>query len=190
MFGHFHSFSDNGSNASHTFLLDSASGDLITTRVLDCDLATGGTSFYVLTFQARDTGSRSSEARLKVTVINVNDNAPMFSQSVYSVRLSCDRTMGATLTTVTAVDNDITSNMTFTLVYGVGSEDFSVNEVTGDFTLESNITEVAAASNPLVLTISVSDGGKPEMTSSAVIVVQMDDCSAGFNKAVDNDTGE
>ena len=96
--------------------------------------------------------------------------------------------MGATLTTVTAVDNDITSNMTFALVHNVGCEDFSVNEVTGDVTLESNITEVAAASNPLVLTISVSDGGKPEMTSSAVIVVQMDDCSV--SKAVDNDTGE
>ena len=162
---------------------------MTTTSVLDRDLATGGTSFYVLTFQAHDTGSRSSEAKLKVTVTDVNDNVPFFSQSVYSVHLSCDTAMGSTLTRVTAKDNDVTSTLTFTLVDGEGSEHFKVNEVTGDVTLESNVTAAAVGSNPRVLTVSVSDGGIPEMTSSAVIVVQMDGCSVGSSSAGENGTG-
>ena len=162
--------------------------------MLDRDPATGGTTFYLLTFQARDAGSRSSEAKLKVTLTDVNDNAPAFSQSVYAVRLACDAAAGTVLTRVSATDDDVTASaLTFAFVDAGGSGYFRLDGVTGDVTLESDVTAASSsASIPRALTISASDGGVAAVTSSAVLLVHMDGCSGGSNVTgrVNNDTGE
>ncbi|NWV80355.1 PCDGC protein, partial [Dasyornis broadbenti] len=64
--------------------------------------------FHVLVLGASDGGdpARTGTSRIRVTVLDVNDNAPEFSQSEYTVGLPEDVSVGSTLVTVTATDAD------------------------------------------------------------------------------------
>ncbi|NXN80146.1 PCDGE protein, partial [Bombycilla garrulus] len=50
--------------------------------------------------------ARTGTARIRVTVVDANDNAPVFSQAEYTVRVPEDVPVGSTLVTVTAMDAD------------------------------------------------------------------------------------
>ncbi|NWZ01068.1 PCDGD protein, partial [Loxia curvirostra] len=50
--------------------------------------------------------ARTGTARIRVTVVDANDNAPVFSQAEYTVRVPEDVPVGSTLVTVTATDAD------------------------------------------------------------------------------------
>ncbi|NXO94601.1 PCDGH protein, partial [Certhia brachydactyla] len=62
-----------------------------------------------VTVLARDRGRpslRTGTARIRVTVLDANDNAPVFSQAEYTVRVPEDVPVGSVLVTVTATDAD------------------------------------------------------------------------------------
>ncbi|NXM42182.1 PCDGA protein, partial [Gymnorhina tibicen] len=50
--------------------------------------------------------ARTGTARIRVTVVDANDNAPVFSQAEYTVRVPEDIPVGSILVTVTATDAD------------------------------------------------------------------------------------
>ncbi|NWW41796.1 PCDGA protein, partial [Panurus biarmicus] len=50
--------------------------------------------------------ARTGTARIRVTVLDANDNAPVFSQAEYTVRVPEDVPVGSVLITVTATDAD------------------------------------------------------------------------------------
>ncbi|KAL8568821.1 hypothetical protein ACOMHN_035584 [Nucella lapillus] len=168
---------EHGKNVSDKFFVQPSSGCMRTASNLDRDSTTGGTAYYLLTFRAVDLGSRSAEARLKVMLTDVNDNAPTFSETVYSVKLSCNTQIGSVIASLSASDGDATSNLTFAFRNG-DSEYFELNNVTGDVIVMGNVTAMSEVSTSHVLNVSVSDGGVPEMTSSAMVVVQIVGCSA------------
>ncbi|NXN19187.1 PCDGH protein, partial [Indicator maculatus] len=64
--------------------------------------------FHELVLKARDGGepARMGTARIRVSVLDVNDNAPVFSPAEYTVRLPEDVPVGSVLVTVTATDAD------------------------------------------------------------------------------------
>ncbi|XP_076445655.1 protocadherin-9-like [Babylonia areolata] len=166
-----------GQNASDKFFLEPTSGCLKTASVLDSDVSTGGAAHFLLTFRAVDPGSRSAEAELKVILSDVNDNPPVFTNTVYHVQLSCDTPIGSVITSLSASDADPTVNFNFAFS-DIGSEFFSLDSITGDVTTKTNVTTAASASTSHVLNIRVTDGGIPEMTSTAAVVVQIDGCSS------------
>ncbi|XP_030921618.1 protocadherin gamma-A10-like, partial [Geospiza fortis] len=61
-----------------------------------------------LLLRASDGGdpARTGTARIRVTVLDANDNAPVFSQAEYTVRVPEDVPVGSVLVTVTAMDAD------------------------------------------------------------------------------------
>ncbi|NWT07242.1 PCDGA protein, partial [Mionectes macconnelli] len=65
-------------------------------------------AFHELVLRASDGGdpARTGTARIRVTVLDANDNAPMFSQAEYTVRVPEDVPVGSVLITVTATDAD------------------------------------------------------------------------------------
>ncbi|NXK96057.1 PCDGH protein, partial [Formicarius rufipectus] len=65
-------------------------------------------AFHELVLRAMDGGdpARTGTARIRVTVLDANDNAPVFSQAEYTVRVPEDVPVGSTLVTVTATDAD------------------------------------------------------------------------------------
>ncbi|NXH46431.1 PCDGA protein, partial [Dicaeum eximium] len=65
-------------------------------------------AFHELVLRASDGGdpARTGTARIRVTVLDVNDNAPVFSQAEYTVRVPEDVPVGSVLVIVTATDAD------------------------------------------------------------------------------------
>ncbi|XP_027764841.1 protocadherin gamma-A4-like [Empidonax traillii] len=65
-------------------------------------------AFHELVLRAMDGGdpSRTGTARIRVTVLDANDNAPVFSQAEYTVRVPEDVPVGSVLVTVSATDAD------------------------------------------------------------------------------------
>ncbi|NXU38377.1 PCDGD protein, partial [Drymodes brunneopygia] len=77
---------------------------LVLAKALDREEA----AFHELVLRAIDGGdpARTGTARLRVTVLDANDNAPVFSQAEYTVRVPEDVPVGSVLVTVTATDAD------------------------------------------------------------------------------------
>ncbi|NXL94425.1 PCDG7 protein, partial [Alectura lathami] len=82
--------------------------ELVLAKALDREEA----AFHELVLRASDGGepARTGTARIRVAVLDANDNAPAFSQALYTVRVPEDVPVGSTLLTVTATDPDDGSN--------------------------------------------------------------------------------
>ncbi|NWU26675.1 PCDGA protein, partial [Dyaphorophyia castanea] len=78
--------------------------ELVLAKALDREEA----AFHELVLRASDGGdpARTGTARIRVTVVDANDNAPVFSQAEYTVRVPEDAPVGSVLITVTATDGD------------------------------------------------------------------------------------
>ncbi|XP_066184992.1 protocadherin gamma-A10-like isoform X3 [Sylvia atricapilla] len=78
--------------------------ELVLAKALDREEA----AFHELVLRASDGGdpARTGTARIRVTVVDANDNAPVFSQAEYTVRVAEDVPVGSVLVTVTATDID------------------------------------------------------------------------------------
>ncbi|NWS84100.1 PCDGA protein, partial [Toxostoma redivivum] len=78
--------------------------ELVLAKALDREEA----AFHELVLRAMDGGdpARTGTARIRVTVLDANDNAPVFSQAEYTVRVPEDVPVGTVLVTVTATDGD------------------------------------------------------------------------------------
>ncbi|NXO75550.1 PCDG7 protein, partial [Sitta europaea] len=78
--------------------------ELVLAKALDREEA----AFHELVLRASDGGdpARTGTARIRVTVLDANDNAPVFSQAEYTVRVPEDVPVGSVLLTLTAADAD------------------------------------------------------------------------------------
>ncbi|KAM7007868.1 LOW QUALITY PROTEIN: uncharacterized protein RBU47_008453 [Passerculus sandwichensis] len=78
--------------------------ELVLANALDREEA----AFHELVLRAMDGGdpAQTGTARIRVTVVDANDNAPVFSQAEYTVRVPEDVPVGSTLVTATATDAD------------------------------------------------------------------------------------
>ncbi|NWT10514.1 PCDGD protein, partial [Vireo altiloquus] len=78
--------------------------ELVLAKALDREEA----AFHELVLRAMDGGdpARTGTARIRVTVLDANDNAPVFSQAEYTVRVPEDIPVGSVLVTLTATDAD------------------------------------------------------------------------------------
>uniref|UniRef100_A0A672UIA0 Cadherin domain-containing protein n=1 Tax=Strigops habroptila TaxID=2489341 RepID=A0A672UIA0_STRHB len=78
--------------------------ELVLAKALDREEA----AFHELVLRASDGGepARTGTARICVAVLDANDNAPVFSQAEYTVRVPEDVPVGSVLVTVTAADSD------------------------------------------------------------------------------------
>uniref|UniRef100_A0A8V0YI29 Cadherin domain-containing protein n=1 Tax=Gallus gallus TaxID=9031 RepID=A0A8V0YI29_CHICK len=93
--------------------------ELVLAKALDREEA----AFHELLLRASDGGdpARTGTARIRVAVLDANDNAPAFSQAVYTVRVPEDVPVGSTLLRVTATDLDDGTN---------GDVKYTVNKIT------------------------------------------------------------
>ncbi|XP_059202397.1 protocadherin gamma-A11-like isoform X16 [Centropristis striata] len=78
---------------------------------------------------------RSGTVNINVSVLDVNDNAPVFNQSVYRASVVENAPKGTYVTTVNATDADIGTNgeiiFSFSKIKGITVDMFSIDENTG-----------------------------------------------------------
>ncbi|KAM4892463.1 protocadherin gamma-A2-like isoform 6-T6 [Sylvia borin] len=111
--------------------------ELVLAKALDREEA----AFHELVLRASDGGdpARTGTARIRVTVLDANDNAPVFSQAEYTVRVAEDVPVGSVLVTVTATDADegLNGQVKYSLkkVSDMTSDIFHLDSETGTITL-------------------------------------------------------
>ncbi|NXV65959.1 PCDGA protein, partial [Molothrus ater] len=145
--------------------------ELVLAKALDREEA----AFHELVLRASDGGdpARTGTARIRVTVVDANDNAPVFSQAEYTVRVPEDVPVGSTLVTVTATDADEGLNgqvkYSFKKITEKASQIFQLDSDTGAITLTRNLDFEDLKSYELE--IQVRDGGDLSDIAKVVITV-------------------
>lgn len=91
-------------NTDSTFRINRFTGNVLLNKALDFETA----QLFVVTVRARDLGnpSQESNATIRVTVTDVNDNSPTFQQTLFEVSLPEDSQSGASVVDAPATDPD------------------------------------------------------------------------------------
>ncbi|KAF1637736.1 Protocadherin-23, partial [Eudyptes chrysocome] len=129
-------------NEDARFLIDSARGILATNTVLDHE----NTSSYremasshclVLLASDRGTPSLNSTATVLITVLDVNDNPPVFSSPEHHIHVKESIPVGSHITEVSANDCDAGTNakITYAMISGNDRGHFRLDEKTGSVDL-------------------------------------------------------
>ncbi|XP_071426660.1 uncharacterized protein [Pithys albifrons albifrons] len=132
-------------------------------------------AFHELVLRASDGGdpARTGTARIRVTVLDVNDNVPVFSQSEYTVRVPEDVPVGSTLVTVTATDADegLNGDLKYSLkkISDKASRILQLDSETGAITLEQSLD--FEEGNSYELEVQAHDGGGLSDTAKVAITV-------------------
>ncbi|KAF3838401.1 hypothetical protein F7725_010169 [Dissostichus mawsoni] len=126
-----------------------------------------------LLLTALDGGSpqRSGTVVIHVTVLDANDNAPVFSQAVYKANLSENSPVDTVVVTVSATDADEGVNGDVTYDFGHVTEDvkkiFSIDRKVGQLD-----RELVSDYN---ITITATDEGSPPLSSSKTVQLSVAD---------------
>lgn len=170
-------------DASNTnlFMIDPSTGAITTTSSLDCELRAS----YLFLITATDMGSirMNATATGNLTVIDVNDNSPIFDPTVYRMSVSEATVRESTILTVRATDMDkglngeveymVDSSIDFTLSLesSVVRTRFNIGLKTG---ILINLNEFDFESAPQInLTIFANDRGIPQMSSFALVILDI-----------------
>ncbi|XP_040460715.1 protocadherin gamma-A2-like [Falco naumanni] len=145
--------------------------ELVLAKALDREEA----AFHELVLRASDGGepARTGTARIRVAVLDANDNAPQFSQAEYTVRVPEDVPVGSVLLTVTATDTDEGLNGHVKYSYQTASlkssKIFDLNSETGAVTVVRSLDFEEAESYELE--VQARDGGGLSDTAKVAISV-------------------
>ncbi|NWQ83016.1 PCDGA protein, partial [Columbina picui] len=145
--------------------------ELVLAKALDREEA----AFHELVLRASDGGepARTGTMRIRVAVLDANDNAPVFSQAEYTVRVPEDVPVGSTLVTVSATDADEGINghviYSFHTISVRASQIFNLNSETGEISIKDDLDFEELSSHELE--VQVRDGGELSDTAKVVISV-------------------
>lgn len=174
---------DNGAGArSSVFELqvaDTPDGEkqpqLIVKGTLDRELKDS----YELVLRVRDGGNppRSSQALLRVSITDVNDNSPQFERSTYEAEMTENAPPGTPVLQVRASDRDIGVNGQVEYVFGAATESvrrlLRLDEATGWLSVLHRIDREEVAQ--LRFTITARDRGQPPRTDRTTVVLAVRD---------------
>ncbi|KFQ77809.1 Cadherin EGF LAG seven-pass G-type receptor 2, partial [Phaethon lepturus] len=130
---------------------------------------------YELLLVASDNGfpQRQNFTYVSIQVLDVNDNPPRFTQAQYSasVRVATAKE-GVSVLSVSATDFDVGNNSVISYSFVNHSDDFRINNCTGEITLSSNLDHITA-DTVVTLIVIAADHGVPQLTSNAQICVSI-----------------
>uniref|UniRef100_A0A672FPW0 Cadherin domain-containing protein n=1 Tax=Salarias fasciatus TaxID=181472 RepID=A0A672FPW0_SALFA len=180
---------DAGKNSISTFKLsenehfsldtlkgESVTPELVLRKVLDREKQ----SVISLTLTAIDGGTpaKSGTIIIKVHVLDNNDNAPVFSQTLYKTSVAENVKVGTTIIILNATDLDEGTNAqvrySFSDLGGSKTTNlFAINERTGTVTNIKNID--FEENNAFEIRVQASDGAWPPLTSHAKLLIEVID---------------
>ncbi|XP_025039637.1 cadherin-23 isoform X9 [Pelodiscus sinensis] len=128
-----------------------------------------------LTLMAEDIGKLNSTARLSVTILDDNDNRPIFNPAVMTVQLKENSPPGFSVLQVTATDADSGLNQHLSYRIESGAQDkFLINADSGVIRV-ANITIDREERDTYRLTVLAVDQGMPPLSGTATINILVDD---------------
>lgn len=167
---------------SSLFTIDSSSGEITTVGALDREMLVEEGKFLPLSSQgqlvvvARDSlmPQRQETAPVTITLIDINDNSPVFEQSVYITSVEENLSAGTELFTVQASDRDIGLNGEIEYFIGGVSVPFAVNRSSGVVTTTRALDREDV--DFYSFNITARDRGSPSLEATAEVrVTVLDD---------------
>ncbi|XP_006891203.1 PREDICTED: protocadherin beta-7 [Elephantulus edwardii] len=161
----------------HISVRDGGEGTLYPELILDEVLDREKVPELSLTLTALDGGSppRSGTALVRILVVDINDNAPVFAQSLYKVQVPENLPVGSLVVAVSATDLDTGSNGKIHYVVFYATETilktFQINSTSGDIRLKAQL-DYETIQN-YTLTIQAKDGGG--LSGKCTVIVQVTD---------------
>lgn len=161
---------------------------LIVNMSLDRELQ----SEYIFTITASD-HKHTVSTKLTLTVLDVNDHNPRFSQSIYTVNISHSTPTGTILIKLTAHDADSDENAR--IYYSLLSIDgykleangkndlFQLNSYTGELTLMSKLNHLEAK-NVFKLIVGASDGTDNAIPALATVFIQIENSLSNADQSM------
>ncbi|MED6282851.1 Protocadherin-7 [Characodon lateralis] len=134
---------------------------------------------YELILKVRDGGNppRSSQALLRVSITDVNDNSPQFERSTYEAEMTENAPPGTPVLQVRASDRDIGVNGQVEYVFGAATENvrrlLRLDEATGWLSVLHRIDREEVAQ--LKFTVMAKDRGQPPRTDRTTVVLGVRD---------------
>ncbi|XP_034000929.1 cadherin EGF LAG seven-pass G-type receptor 3 isoform X2 [Trematomus bernacchii] len=144
-----------GTSSDTPFVINSATGWVTVRTILDRE----SVEHYFFGVEARDYGMPplSATASVTITVMDVNDNRPEFIQKEYYSRLNEDASVGTSVATVTAVDRDVNSAVTYQITGGNTRNRFAISTAGGSGLLSLALPLDYKQERRYVLTVAASD---------------------------------
>uniref|UniRef100_A0A4W3J9S8 FAT atypical cadherin 1b n=1 Tax=Callorhinchus milii TaxID=7868 RepID=A0A4W3J9S8_CALMI len=161
-------------SAEDHFSIDELSGIMSLEKPLDRELQ----GSYILKVKATDQGSLrklSSVSTVLVSVLDINDNPPVFEHREYLATLSEDISVGTEVLQVFAASRDIEANaeITYSIINGNEHGKFSIDANKGTIFVIDNLDYEAA--HEYYLTVEVTDGGTPSLNDVATVNINVTD---------------
>lgn len=135
---------------------------------------------YLIRVIAKDGGSPSKQSVLQVnvSVADINDNTPVFSQSVYNVSLIYEHSRDDAVAVLSARDLDSGKNGQISYHFSPRTSDlaksyFELKELSGEIYLRRKFETEQDLTYELF--VKATDGGKPPMSSIALVFVNVID---------------
>ncbi|KAM9846402.1 protocadherin Fat 3 [Aulostomus maculatus] len=175
---------DIGPNAEITYKIRSGNelGKFVIDRILGSISVADDLDFevckdYYLTVEAWDSGNPPLSTATMVTIelMDVNDNAPAFSQDVYNVLVSENAAIGKTITRVSAedLDSQVNGRITYSILKGDRSNHFWIDPVTGLLKVNKRLDRELVSR--YALSVQAFDSGSPAMSSTVTVNIDISD---------------
>ncbi|XP_043845102.1 LOW QUALITY PROTEIN: protocadherin beta-2-like [Dromiciops gliroides] len=161
----------------HIQIRDSSKGRRYPELVLDKVLDREEQPEVRLTLTAVDGGAipRSGTVQIRILVVDINDNAPVFTQSQYEVQIPENSSIGSLVVTVSATDLDAGNNADISYTFLHASENirktFQLSEKSGELYLKEEVDFESIQS--YTINIQATDGGG--LSAECTVIVQVID---------------
>nr|XP_009672244.1 PREDICTED: protocadherin Fat 4-like [Struthio camelus australis] len=172
---------DEGENARITYYVSAVDGDNPYAIQQDGTILVNGyvdretKENYELLLVASDNGvpQRQNFTYVSIQVLDVNDNPPQFMKTQYSasVRVATAKEAVSVLS-VSATDLDVGNNSVISYSFMNHSDDFHINNHTGEITLSTNLAHITADA-VITLIVIAADHGVPQLTSNASVTLYL-----------------
>ncbi|XP_067996583.1 cadherin-23-like [Melanerpes formicivorus] len=158
------------------FSLDKDTGVILLTARLDFET----TQRYTLTVIARDGGGEETTGRVRVNVLDVNDNVPTFQKEAYLGALRENEPSVTQVVRLRASDEDSPPNnqITYSIVHAsafLEYFDITVSEGYGVISVNHPLDYEQVANGVIYLTVMAKDAGNPPLNSTVPVTIEVFD---------------
>ncbi|XP_026048442.1 protocadherin Fat 3a isoform X5 [Astatotilapia calliptera] len=163
--------SSEGGNSDSVFDVAKTVGTIIIAKPLDAEQC----SFYNMTVQATD-GTNTAYTQIHITVMDSNDNAPIFFQPTYDVVVSEDTPPDTEVVQVQASDRDKHQQLTYSLQSSIDPNTmglFRIHPTQGTIYTTQRLDHEACSRH--ILTVTVKDQEFPYRKDLVRVLIEVED---------------